>query len=65
MASQAKTLGNETEGPPTVETTTPDTIGAVLGKSGYLCLQDTLIMISGVDKDSSMEMGDVGHGGGA
>src|ERR1700733_5002633 len=51
-ASQAMTLSHETEGSPTIKTTTPDTTGAVLGRPRYLCLRDTLIMMSGMDKDS-------------
>ena len=37
MASQDKILSNTT-----IQTTTPDTTGAVLGWPGYHCLQDTL-----------------------
>ena len=65
MASQAKTLGNETEGPPTVKTMTPDTTGAVLRTTRVSLFTRHLIMVFGVDKESSMEMEDVGHGSGA
>jgi hypothetical protein len=51
MASQDKTLNNETEEPPAVETTTIETTGAVLGRPRYR----HFIMMSGLDRDL-MEM---------